>query len=132
MTKKANLYNAACPSRSILGLIGSKWAMLVICTLTRGPTRTGALKRHIDGVSQKMLTQTLRDLERHGIVQRMDYGEVPPRVEYQLTRMGESLSTLLRRMEGWLVTHYPRMTKAARSFEAQERSGNSAGTLNAR
>ena len=132
MARKANLYNAACPSRSILGLIGSKWAMLVICTLALGPTRTGALKRHIDGVSQKMLTQTLRDLERHGIVQRIDYGEVPPRVVYRLTRMGESLSTLVQHLEGWLVTHYPRMTKAARSFEAQERSGNSRHTRDAR
>jgi DNA-binding HxlR family transcriptional regulator len=120
VTKKANLYSAACPSRSILELVGSKWAMLVICTLTRGPTRTGALKRHIDGISQKMLTQTLRDLERHGIVRRIDYGEVPPRVEYELTQMGESLSALVRQMEDWLLTHYPRMRSAARVFDAQE------------
>jgi DNA-binding HxlR family transcriptional regulator len=117
MAKKANLYNSTCPSRSILELIGSKWAMLIICTLTKGPTRTGALKRHIDGVSQKMLTQTLRDLERHGILQRIDYAEVPPRVEYKLTRMGESLSELVRQMEDWLVAHYPRMTNAAHSFD---------------
>lgn len=120
VTRKANPYNAACPSRSILQLIGSKWAMLVICTLTHGPTRTGALKRHIAGISQKMLTQTLRDLERHGIVQRVDYGQVPPRVEYKLTRMGESLNALVRQMEDWLVAHYPRMTSAARSFDARD------------
>jgi DNA-binding HxlR family transcriptional regulator len=119
MVKKANLYKSSCPSRSILELIGSKWAMLIICTLTQGPTRTGALKRHIDGVSQKMLTQTLRDLERHGILQRIDYAEVPPRVEYKLTRMGESLSGLVRQMEDWLVAHYPKMTTAASSFDAR-------------
>ncbi len=118
MATKANLFSAACPSRGILELIGSKWAMLIICTLTRGPTRTGVLKRHIDGVSQKMLTQTLRDLERHGIVRRVDYAEVPPRVEYHLTRMGESLSELVRQMEDWLVAHYTRMSNAARSFDS--------------
>jgi DNA-binding HxlR family transcriptional regulator len=117
MAIKANPYVATCPSRSILALIGSKWAMLIICTLTKGPTRTGALKRRIDGVSQKMLTQTLRDLERHGIVQRIDYAEVPPRVEYKLTRMGESLSKLLRQMEEWLVTHYSRLSTAADAFD---------------
>lgn len=119
MAKKANLYMSTCPSRSILELIGSKWAMLIICTLAKGPTRTGALKRHIDGVSQKMLTQTLRDLERHGILQRIDYAEVPPRVEYKLTRMGESLGELVRQIEDWLVVHYSRMATAARSFDAR-------------
>ena len=125
MAKKANLYMSTCLSRSILELIGSKWAMLIICTLAQAPTRTGALKRHIDGVSQKMLTQTLRDLERHGIVQRIDYAEVPPRVEYKLTRMGESLGELVRQMEDWLVVHYSRMTTAAHSFDARaEREGS--------
>jgi DNA-binding HxlR family transcriptional regulator len=118
--KPADLYNGACPSRDILELIGSKWAMLLICVLREGPVRTGALKRRVDGISQKMLTQTLRELERHGIVRRIDYAEVPPRVEYRLTRMGLSLSLLVLRIERWVTSNYPRIVTVARSFDAQE------------
>jgi DNA-binding HxlR family transcriptional regulator len=113
-TRRADLYNGACPSRDILSLIGSKWSMLLLCVLRRGPTRTGVLRREISGISQKMLTQTLRDLERNGIVERINYDEVPPRVEYKLTRLGVSLSELIRNIEGWVVRNYPRMV-AARS-----------------
>jgi DNA-binding HxlR family transcriptional regulator len=120
--KKANLYSAQCPSRSILDLIGSKWAMLLLCVLRRGPTRTGTLRRAIAGVSQKMLTQTLRDLERHGIVERIDYGEVPPRVEYKLTRLGLSLSALTKEIEIWVTQNYPRIREAAHRFEAETRA----------
>jgi DNA-binding HxlR family transcriptional regulator len=119
--KKVNLYSDQCPSRGVLDLIGSKWAMLLLCMLRRGPTRTGALRRGIAGVSQKMLTQTLRDLERHGIVERIDYGEVPPRVEYKLTRLGLSLSALIKEIEVWVTQNYPRIREAARSFEAEKR-----------
>lgn len=118
---KGNLYNRLCPSRSILDLIGSKWAMLLVCVLRDGPVRTGVLKRQIDGISQKMLTQTLRELERHGIVQRIDYAEVPPRVEYKLTRLGISLSALVIEIETWVTSNYSRMTIVARSFDEGER-----------
>ncbi len=121
-TKKANLYNASCPSRDILDLIGSKWAMLVLCLLREGPIRTGVLKRKIDGISQKMLTKTLRDLERHGIVQRIDFAEVPPRVEYKLTRLGLSLSTLVLQIEVWVTSNYRQMANVAQSFETEELS----------
>jgi DNA-binding HxlR family transcriptional regulator len=120
-TIKGDPFNRLCPSRSILGLIGSKWAMLLVCVLREGPVRTGALKRQIDGISQKMLTQTLRDLERHGIVQRLDYAEVPPRVEYKLTRLGHSLSALVTEIEAWVTNNYSKMTTVARSFDASER-----------
>src|SRR5262245_10058813 len=120
--KKANLYSAQCPSRSILDLIGSKWAMLLLCVLRRGPTRTGELRRAIAGVSQKMLTQTLRELERHGIVERIDYGEVPPRVEYKLTRLGLSLSALTKEIEVWVTQNYPRIREAAQRFEIETRA----------
>lgn len=116
-----NLYNGSCPSRNILELIGSKWSMLVVCRLRDGPLRTGVLKREIDGISQKILTQTLRDLERHGIVQRIDYAEVPPRVEYRLTRLGQSLGVLVLQIEEWVTHHYSRMTTVARSYDAAER-----------
>lgn len=116
---KANLYSGVCPSRQILDLIGSKWAMLLVCVLRGGPLRTGELRRSVGGISQKMLTQTLRELERHGIVQRIDHGEVPPRVEYRLTRMGQSLSALVLQIEEWVMNHYARMSSVARSFDAE-------------
>lgn len=121
-TKQADLYNPLCPSRGILDLIGSKWAMLLLCTLRAGPVRTGALRRQIGGISQKMLTQTLRDLQRHGIVERISYEEIPPRVEYRLTRLGRSLSDLVEEIEQWVLRHYPRLIDQVRTFDARERA----------
>ena len=115
---RANPFNAACPSQDILTLIGSKWSMLLLCILSAGPVRPGELSRRAGGISQKMLTQTLRELERHGIVARRDYGEVPPRVEYSLTPLGRSLSTLVRQIEGWVESNYARITKVARTYDA--------------
>jgi DNA-binding HxlR family transcriptional regulator len=121
-TVKANPYNGMCPSRQILALIGSKWSMLVVCLLRAGPLRSGAIKRRLDGISQKMLTQTLRELERHGIVKRIDHAEVPPHVEYQLTRLGQSLAALVQQLEDWVVANYSRMNVAAESYATQERA----------
>lgn len=105
----ANPYHLDCPSRDILGLIGGKWAILVLCCLQQGAVRTGELKRSIGGISQKMLTQTLRDLEHNGMVERISHPEVPPRVEYLLTDLGRSLSELARAMEQWVVANYPQI-----------------------
>ena len=86
--------------------------------LRAGPRRTRQLKRRLGGVSQKMLTQTLRELERHGIVQRQDFGEVPPRVEYRLTPLGRSLASLVIQIEDWVTANYSRMTGSARRYDA--------------
>jgi DNA-binding HxlR family transcriptional regulator len=114
---QANPFNANCPSQDILALIGGKWSMLLLCVLSEGPIRTGELARRAGGISQKMLTQTLRELVRHGIVRRRDFGEVPPRVEYSLTPLGESLSQLVRQIEAWVESNYSRMTRVARSYD---------------
>jgi DNA-binding HxlR family transcriptional regulator len=118
MTPKPDVYNSSCPSQSILALIGGKWSMLILCSLRAGPRRTGELRRRLAGVSAKMLTQTLRELERHGIVERRDFGEVPPRVEYRLSTLGRSLAGLLGEIEAWVSTHYTRMTGSARRYDA--------------
>ena len=113
----ANPFIASCPSQDILALIGGKWSMLLLCILGDGPVRSGELGRRAGGISQKMLTQTLRELERHGIVSRKDYGEVPPRVEYSLTPLGRSLAQLVRRIEEWVESNYSKMTRVARSYD---------------
>ena len=115
---KADVYNVDCPSQSILALIGSKWSMLLLCALRAGPARTHALKRRLSGVSAKMLTQTLRELERHGIVARRDYGEIPPRVEYSLTPLGRSLATLVIEIENWVTANYSKMTSVVRRYDS--------------
>lgn len=113
--KKANLFDPNCSSRDVLELIGSKWSMLLLCALYDSKTRTGQLKRTIGGVSQKMLTQTLREMQRNGIVNRISYPEVPPRVEYELTELGYSLAELVVKMEHWIVTNHPIILKARRT-----------------
>src|SRR5262245_50424270 len=115
---KANVYNRDCPSQGILALIGGKWSMLILCSLRSGPRRTHEIKRRLQGVSSKMLTQTLRELERHGIVHREDFGEVPPRVEYRLTPLGRSLAALVVNIEEWVTANYTRMTSVVRKYDA--------------
>lgn len=117
--RKADLYSGICPSRDILELIGSKWSMLLVCVLRTGPLRTGVLRREVGGISQKMMTQTLRDLERNGVITRICYDEVPPRVEYQLTALGESLSDLVQQIEVWITKHYARIHTLQRQFDAR-------------
>ena len=105
-------WSDSCPSRDVIGLLASKWVLLLIPLLRRGPRRNGDLMRGIAGVSQKMLTQTLRDLERHGLVARRDYLEVPPRVEYALTSLGDSLAKTITSLDDWVIRHYYDMAKA--------------------
>lgn len=123
VSKPADVFNADCPSRDLLDLVASKWTMLILCTLKDGPVRTGVLRRAVVGISQKMLTQTLKDLERNGIVNRTDYCEVPPRVEYELTDTGRSLSRLMKDMEHWIVQHYDDIMCAQGRHECQVQAG---------
>ncbi len=104
-------WSDTCPSRDVIGLLASKWVLLLIPLLRRGPRRNGDLMRGVAGVSQKMLTQTLRDLERHGLVARRDYLEVPPRVEYALTPLGDSLAKTITSLDDWVIRHYYDMAK---------------------
>jgi DNA-binding HxlR family transcriptional regulator len=105
-------WSETCPSRDVISLLASKWVMLLIPLLRRGPQRNGDLMRAIGGVSQKMLTQTLRELERHGLVARRDYAEVPPRVEYALTPLGDSLAKTITALDDWVVRNYHDVAKA--------------------
>jgi DNA-binding HxlR family transcriptional regulator len=98
----------ACPSRALLARIAGKWALLVLVALEEGPTRFGALRRRVEGVSQKMLTQTLRALERDGLVTRHLYDEMPLRVEYALTDRGRGLLPLAAQLKQWAEENFAR------------------------
>ena len=86
-------------------MVGGKWKPLILHFLHAGTKRYGELKRCVKGVSDKVLSQQLRELERHGIVSRTDYGEIPPRVEYDLTRLGRSLAKALEPLCVWGEAH---------------------------
>lgn len=97
-----NVYAAICPSREVLAMIGEKWVALVVGALDGKTQRFGELKRVCEGVSQKMLTQTLRKLERDGLVLRASYSnEMVLRVEYQLTPLGQSLVPVVNTVKAW-------------------------------
>lgn len=91
----------ACPVETTLMLIGSKWAVLVLRDLLTGTKRFGELKKSLSGISQKVLTSELRQMEARGLVARRVYAEVPPRVEYSLTALGQSVQPVLLAMAAW-------------------------------
>lgn len=91
----------ACPVETTLTLIGNKWKVLILRDLLPGKKRFGELKKSIGSVSQKVLTAQLRDMEKDGLVNRKVYAEVPPRVEYSLTDLGQSLKPILDLMKSW-------------------------------
>ena len=99
-------------------MVGDKWVLLLIPRLSEGPRRNGELMRLLGGVSQKMLTQTLRDMERNGLVTRRDYHEVPPRVEYELTPHGHSLAAVISGLCHWVVDNYRSVEKARKTFDS--------------
>jgi len=96
-------YRSDCPSRRLLDRIGDRWTVLIVGALDAGPRRFTELAAEVEGISQKMLTQTLRSLERDGFVARTAYPVVPPHVEYELTGLGRSLQHPLRALESWAV-----------------------------
>lgn len=101
----ASVLDAQCPSRLVLDRIADKWTAIVIQLLSKKTMRYAELHREIGGISQKMLTQTLRGLERDGLVQRKVYPVVPPRVEYSLSRLGRTLIEPLRALCRWSEKH---------------------------
>ncbi|MDN3620136.1 MULTISPECIES: helix-turn-helix domain-containing protein [Polaribacter] len=90
-----------CPLNYTMNLIGTKWKPLVLFHLLEGGLRSGVLQKHIDGISNKMFTQTVRELEKDGLISRKVYPVVPPKVEYKLTKRGQSLEGILRSLDKW-------------------------------
>lgn len=112
-----NVYTSNCPTREILDLIGDKWTTLVIGILEEGEMRFSEIRRRVDGISQKMLTQTLRNLERDGLVTRTVYAEVPPRVEYALTPLGNTLTHALAAIRHWAEAHIDDVIAAQQIYD---------------
>lgn len=115
--KSGDVYDLTCSARDVLDLVASKWTMLILPALKSGPMRNGALLRKVGGISQKVLTQTLRDLERHGLVIRQDGGAVPPHVEYRLSPLGASLSSALIVLDRWAEHHFSELDAARVRFD---------------
>ena len=119
-----NVYDENCPTRHVLDLIGDKWAALIVGLLEARPQRFAALHRQVGGISHKMLTQTLRRLERDGLVQRTVYAEVPPRVEYSLTPVGQTLCTPLATLRLWAESNIGAVQAAQQRYD--QATGSSA------
>lgn len=109
-----------CPIRDVLDRLGDAWSVLVILRLGDGPQRFNALKRQVGAISQRMLTVTLRSLERDGLVTRTVHPTVPPQVEYALTDLGASLAGPIGGLADWAVAHQERINLNRRAFDAAE------------
>lgn len=107
--------------RDILSRVGDKWSLLVIATLQEGRLRFSQLQQHIPGISQRMLTLTVRQLERDGLVSRTVHPEVPPRVEYELTGLGRTLIEPAIALAMWAIDNHPGIEEARRHYDARPR-----------
>ncbi len=117
LTAQPNVLDQNCESRQALDRIADKWTSLIVYALVDGGKRHGELRRQVEGISQKMLTQTLRAMERDGLVERHVFGEVPPHVEYALTPLGMTLIEPLTAICRWAMDHLPEV-QAARAASA--------------
>jgi len=120
--------SGGCPSRSILDLVGDRWSLLVMLVVGRGARRNGEILRAIGGISQKMLTQTLRALEAHGLVRRIDFQTVPPHVEYELTHLGRSLEVAMLPLHQWVEANFEAVQAALAA--SQDQAGRTATASN--
>ena len=108
---------AACPVRDVLDRIGDKWSVLILSALRPGPRRFGVLRREIGDISQRMLTETLRNLQRDGYISRTVFPTVPPSVEYALTGLGQSLLEPLSQLVAWTAARHDQVRKARQAFD---------------
>jgi len=117
-----DIYNKDCPTRQVLNRIADKWTVLVVGSLSQRTKRFSELKKEISGVSQKMLTQTLRGMERDGLLTRKVYPTVPPKVEYTLTDLGLSLITMLNEIRNWSEGNIGKVLEAQQDYDAIDRT----------
>lgn len=115
--EQPDIFRADCLSRQVLQLIADEWTPLVIYALAEGTMRFGQLLKRIDGISKKMLTQTLRAMERNGLVRRVVYPVVPPVVEYSLTPLGLTLLEPIKALSGWAYEHLQEVAQARTIYD---------------
>lgn len=113
------MLTAKCPSRILLDHVTSKWGVLVLAALAHGTLRWGQLRREVDGISEKVLAETLQTFEADGFVHRMSYPEIPPRVEYSLTVRGRELVDAMAPLLTWVVANTDVVTSATRDRAAR-------------
>ncbi len=109
-----------CPLRDVLDRVGDKWSVLVVVLLKDGRLRFSDLRRSVEGISQRMLTHTLRQLERDGLVERTVYPSVPVRVEYELTALGETLIGPLEALAQWAESHRAVILSARAAYDSRD------------
>lgn len=114
-----NVYSDQCPTRLVLDRVADKWTVLILGLLERGPMRFNRLRREIEGLSQKVLAQTLRSLERDGLVTRTAYPTVPVTVEYALTPLGRTLAVAVDALRRWAEENMGQVADAQRAYDAR-------------
>jgi DNA-binding HxlR family transcriptional regulator len=114
-----DLFDPDCPTRKVLDRIGDKWTVLVVLSLSDGPQRFSGLRSRLGRVAPKVLTETLRRMERDGLLTREVFAEVPPRVEYALTGLGESLISPIVVIGDWAEVNVGRITAAQEEYDAR-------------
>jgi DNA-binding HxlR family transcriptional regulator len=120
--KEPDISLEVCSYSHVLGIISSKWAALVFYALEAGTIRYSEMKKRIEGVSEKMLTQTLRQMERDGLVQHKVTASVPPISEYSLTALGQSLVPYMRMLKEWASDHHDQVAEAQQEYDRKARS----------
>ena len=114
-----NVLSKNCPSNSVLEMVAGKWQVLILYALRDGKRRYSELQHTVEGISQKMLTQTLRELERNGLVKRTSYPVVPPHTEYELTGLGASLENIIHRLGGWAQENIQAVLEARQTYDTR-------------
>ena len=117
---KWNVYDKNCPTRMILNRIADKWTVLIVGALAQETKRFNQLRKEVDGISQKMLTQVLRSMERDGLLIRTVYPTIPPKVEYKLTQQGKSLTQLLANIRDWSEQHADYILQAQTRYDKEK------------
>ena len=119
--KTPNAYSADCPTRQILDRVGDKWAVLILLLLREEPVRFNRLRRAIEGISQKMLSQMLKSLERDGLVRRRAIATVPVTVEYSITPLGETLAAAVDPLRDWAERNLKEVLSAQRRYDVERK-----------
>ena len=117
LPRRGNVMNEQCPSRDILGHVTGRWGGLILASLRRGTRRFSELRREIGGVTEKMLAETLRNLERDGLVSRKVFPVIPPRVDYSLTPMGIECAERVGALQGWIEEHVKKLVRCQIDYD---------------